>query len=241
MFILASSFCKSLQCLISILTQGGKGDHLFRLICSVVVWGGRSTANKYHWRVWGVVAVYGPHWVCPSSQQCELSRSTLLGVQVALQGNCPKRALYFVHFPGSGSWVLHNATDSVGRVFCALPRSEQLRQPGVWQVHCPRWAVRLNHLPISSRSLGFPGALQEHHLRCAVCLLWGADLRLRPSWQMSIVQDSRKTWLATGSLLTVWWRMQSLGPRLEQPLAFWLSRRPASLPPVRGRGLYAVS
>ena len=147
MFILASSFCKSLQCLISFLTQGGEGGHLFRLICSVVLWGGRSTVNKYHWRVWGVGAVYGPHWVCPGSQRCELSGSTLLRVQVALQGNCPKRALYFVHFPGSGSQVLHKGTDSVGYAFCALPRSEQLRRPGAWLAHCPRWTVNLNHLP----------------------------------------------------------------------------------------------
>ena len=47
-FILASSVCKSLQCLISALTQGGEGGHLFRLTCSVVLWGGRNTANKYH-------------------------------------------------------------------------------------------------------------------------------------------------------------------------------------------------
>ena len=38
-------------------------------------------------------------------------------------------------------------------------------------------------------------------------LLWGADLKLQLSWQMSTIQDSRKTWLETGSLLTVWWRM----------------------------------
>ena len=29
-------------------------------------------------------------------------------------------------------------------------------------------------------------------------------------------------WLATENLLTVWWKMQSLGLRLQQPLAFWL-------------------
>ena len=29
------------------------------------------------------------------------------------------------------------------------------------------------------------------------CLLWEADLRLWPSWQMSTVQDPRKTWLAS--------------------------------------------
>ena len=57
LFILASSVCKSLQCLISALTQGGKGGHLFRLPCSVVLWGGRNIANKYHWCVLGVLAV----------------------------------------------------------------------------------------------------------------------------------------------------------------------------------------
>ena len=45
---------------------------------------------------------------------------------------------------------------------------------------------------------------------------------------MSTIQNPRKTWLATESLLTVWWRMLisgSLELRLEQPLAFklWLS------------------
>ena len=63
---------------------------------------------------------------------CVLSLSTLLRLQVALQGNCLKQALGCVHFPGlshSGScfWVLHKGIDTVGPVFCALPRSEQLR------------------------------------------------------------------------------------------------------------------
>ena len=61
-----------------------------------------------------------------------LSQSTLLRLQVALQGNCPKRALGFMHFPGlscsgSGSQVLHKGTDSVGLAFCTLPRSKKLR------------------------------------------------------------------------------------------------------------------
>ena len=77
LFILASSVCKSLQCLISPLTHEGKGGHLFRLTCSVVLWEGRNTANKYHWHVWGVLC-YGPHWVCPSSWRHVLSWSTLL-------------------------------------------------------------------------------------------------------------------------------------------------------------------
>ena len=81
-----------------------------------------------------------------------LSHSTLLSLQVALQGTCSKWALGFMHFPGlscsgSGSWVLHKGTDSVGHAFFVLPRSEQLRQAGVCPTHCPRWSVHLNHLP----------------------------------------------------------------------------------------------
>ena len=48
-----------------------------------------------------------------------------------------------VHFPGlscsgSGSWVLHKATDSVGPAFCALPMSGQFRWPSAWRVHTPQ-------------------------------------------------------------------------------------------------------
>jgi len=37
----------------------------FRLTCSVVLWGGRDTANKWHWHVF---TVSRPHWVWPHSQ-----------------------------------------------------------------------------------------------------------------------------------------------------------------------------
>ena len=143
-----------------------------------------------------------------------LSWSTLLRLQTTLQGNCPKRALRFVPFPGlshSGSQILHKGTGSAGHAFCALPRSEQLR---CLVSTLPQVGGASHHLPGPCRS--FPG--------CTLCLPWGADLSLRPSWQMSTIQDPRKTWLATGSLLTVWWRMPSLGPRL--PLAFLAASRP---------------
>ena len=129
-------------------------DTRVRLTCSVVLWGGRNTSNKYRWCVWGVLTCMD--WVCPSSRQDVLPGSTLLSLQGSLQGHCPKRTLHFVHLPGlsrSGSWVPCKGTDSVGHAFCALPRSEQLRQPGVWQVHCPTWAVYLNHLPSLSHSV----------------------------------------------------------------------------------------
>ena len=42
-----ASVCWSLQCLIFSLTQGGAVvDTFLRLTCSVVLWGGRDTANK---------------------------------------------------------------------------------------------------------------------------------------------------------------------------------------------------
>ena len=81
---------------------------------------------------------------CSSSRQRVLPVSTLLGLQGALQGCCPKRAMCFMYFPGlnrSRSLVLREGTDSVGCAFCVLPRSEQLRRAGVWWAHCPRWAV----------------------------------------------------------------------------------------------------
>ena len=88
-----------------------------------------SHANKYHWHVWGVLAVFGHTGFAPLTV-CELSQTTLLRFQVALQGNCLKQALGCIDFPGvshSGSWVLYRVADLVGPAFCALPSSEQLR------------------------------------------------------------------------------------------------------------------
>ena len=102
-----------------------------------------------------------------------------------------KWALSCVHFPGlscpgSGSQVLHKGADSVGPAFCVLPWSEQLRQPGAWWVHSLH--VQRNLSPLGP-SLSF----QEHPVQCTLCLFWGADLWLRPSWQMSTILNLRKS------------------------------------------------
>ena len=160
MFILASSVCKSLQCLISTLTQGGDGGLLFRLTCSIVLREGGTLQQislacvRSAHSVWATLGL-------PLFMVCVLSWSTLLRLQVALQGNCLKRALGCVHFPGlspgSGAWVLHKGADSVGPVFCALPKSKQLRRPGAWQAHSPQvgWCILS---PLLSQPLGFLGA-----------------------------------------------------------------------------------
>ena len=101
---MASSVCKSLQCLISTLTQGGEGGHSFRVTCSVVLWGGRNTENKYHWHVWGVFSVSGPHWVCPCS-----------------------RCVCFPCLHCLGSRLLCQELSEAGPGLYALPRSQPLR------------------------------------------------------------------------------------------------------------------
>ena len=92
----------------------------------------------------------------PQLMAAFVSWSTVLRLQVALQGHCPKRAMCFLYSPGlnhSRSLVLRKGTNSVGCAFCVLLRSEQLRQPGAWRAHCPRWTVHLNHLPGPSHSV----------------------------------------------------------------------------------------
>ena len=95
---------------------------MFRFTCSVVLWGGRDTEDKYHWRVWGVLAVFRPHWVCPHTWRVcfphlHCSGSRLLYREQALSCVCfsgPSSS-------GSGFWVLHKGPDLVGPAFCAFP------------------------------------------------------------------------------------------------------------------------
>ena len=174
LFILASFVFKSLPCLISTLTQGGEGGHLFRLTCSVALWGGRCTASKYHWRVGSAHSVWATLGL-PSLMACVLSWSTLLRLQVALQGNCLKRALGCVHFPQIQ--VLRYSTKAQTRLgLCFVPfpglssSGDQVLGectiPGVWCVLSPP----------QSQPLSFLGVPQERYLRCAMCLLWGSQV-----------------------------------------------------------------
>ena len=201
LFILASSVCKSLQCLISALTQGGEGGHLFSLTCSVALWGGRNAANKYHWHVWGVLAVSWPHWVCPLSQH------------VCFHG---------LHF--SSSRLLCQELFEVSSGLRALPRSKPLRFrfSGIPQrcrlgwacVLCPSQvrAAQATRCLASAVSPGGECILSPPRssrwvswmhsgstVTSAVCLLWGTDLWLQSSWRMSVVQEwPRGTMARTG-------------------------------------------
>ena len=50
--------------------------------------------------------------------------------------------------------------------------------------------------PSPSLPLSFLGVQLVHLLWCSMCLFWGADLWLPPSWHMSTVQNPKKSWLA---------------------------------------------
>ena len=75
-------------------------------------------------------------------------------------GNRPRPALSCMYLPGlsrsgSGTRVVLKGADSVGPVFCALPRSKQLRRLDAWQVHSPQVGSASYHLPGSSHSVSW--------------------------------------------------------------------------------------
>ena len=118
LFILALSVCKPLQCLISALTQEGEGGHLFRLTCSVILLGGRDTANRYHWRVY--VGSAPSVW-------------TTLGLP-QLKMVCASR-VYTAQAPGFSAKALSKADPA----FHAPPRSKPLKFSGTPQGHRLSW------------------------------------------------------------------------------------------------------
>ena len=89
--------------------------------------------------------------------------------------NCLRRALGCVRFPG----LSHSGSGSQ-----VLHKGADLVGPTFCALS-------------KCKQLSGPGAWQAHSPQAA-------DLWLRPSQGMSTVQDPRKTWLATGSLLAVW-------------------------------------
>ena len=168
------------------------------------------------------------------------SRVYTAQAQVSLQWYCPKQALHFMHFPGlrlSVSRVLRKGTYSVVCAFCALPKSEQLRGPGAWWAHCPRWAVNLNHLP--SWSSQFPRcAVRAQSQVCHVSALgsWSqAATLLAYASHSGCQKDVVSNW----DLLTVWWRMLVSGAEIVAAHCL-LALAVALVLLVWGRGLYTA-
>ena len=114
--------------------------------------------------------------------------------------------VYTAQSPGCSAGSLSKA----GPAFHALPRSKPLRFSGTLQGHRLCWVCVF--VPFPGLSSSGDQVFGEWTVSCgpcvlitspvpatrcpgcAVCLLWGADLRLQLSWQMSTVQDPRKMW-----------------------------------------------
>ena len=130
---LGSSVCWSLQCLISVQTQGGNGGHFFRLTCSLLLWGGGTLQTN----ITGVCSQWFSHTgFDPTHGVCAVPVYTTQALGCCV-GNCLMLALGCMYSPGlnrsdSGSQGLHKGSDLVGPVFCARPRSEQHRWTASW-------------------------------------------------------------------------------------------------------------
>ena len=118
------------------------------ITCSVVLWGGRKTANNITGVCGECLQCFSHTGFAPAHGVCAFMvyTSQALGCSA---GNCLSRALGCMHFPGlsrsgSGSQVLHKGTNSVGPAFCARPRSEhshpQLKS-ATYRLPCPSCLV----------------------------------------------------------------------------------------------------
>ena len=160
-----------------------------------MLWVGRNTASKC------LRGVLVPHWVCPHS-----------------------RCVCFPSLHCSGSRMLCRELCEAGLRMHALPQSKPLRfrfsgtrqrpRLGWASVLCPSqvraaqvtrclastvapsWRLHLITSPVPAAQ--FSCVQRARLLRCAMCLFWGADLWLRPSYLTlwSTIQNPKKSWLA---------------------------------------------
>ena len=163
---------------------------MVRFACSVMLQGGKGGAEKCHWPVWGVLAVFQPHWVCTCSLVCAFtlhcSGSWLLYMKQAL------------HYCGSSFRVFHKDADSIGPAFCAFPMRAAQAARSLMGTLSPG-AVHL-----------IPSAVPASVSTCAsqVCVPCVCSQELASSHdppggcQPSRISGS--IWLQTGSLFAIW-------------------------------------
>ena len=181
-----ASVCWTLRCLISSLTQAGGGGLLFRFTCSAVLREGSGPADRYRWRVWGALAVFRPHWVCPA-HGCVLSPSTLLRLQAALR----ERALRCVRFQ-----------------FLDIPQKRRLSWACILCLPCRRSS---GSQELHGREAPTPGAARLLPSTVPACRV---HVPCICSWELASSHDppgrcrpsriSGSLWLETGDLFAVW-------------------------------------
>ena len=134
--------------------------------------------------------------------------------------------VYTAQAPGCSAGALSKA----GPAVFALPRSKQLRQPGVWQMHCPRWNMRLNHLPSPSHVVSQVGCM-------SLLVSWSQAATLLADVNCPGSQeDMVSNWKPAHSLVedAHLWDQDWSSPLPSNSGC----HTPASLPPAEGRGLY---
>ena len=132
LFILASSVCKSLQCLISALTQGAKMVTYLGLLVQLCCGEGGTLQTNITGVCGECLQRLGHTGFATIHSACAFLVYTAQAPGCSAGELSKRGALVCVHIPGlthsvSGSRVLHKGTDSVGPAFCALPGSEQLK------------------------------------------------------------------------------------------------------------------
>ena len=170
----------------------------FRLACSVVLWGGRNTMNKYHRRVWAMLAVSGPHWACPAHGVWAFPVYTAQAPGCSA-GSCLMQALGCMRFPG---------LKPLGFRFLGTPRRRRLGWAclscpsqvqaarvtrSLARIVAPSWRLWL--LPSLVPAFRFSGCTTV--APSSGKLISGCDPP--GGWQMPTVQNPKTSWLATKS------------------------------------------
>ena len=177
----------------------------------------------------------GPHGLPQLEAACAFG-STLLRLQCALQGNCPKRTLRLVHFPGlscSGSRVLRKGTDGWVCVLCPSQVRTAQATRGLASALSP--VERASESPPCPGCSGpaCPGrALSQ---LCPVSPLGRRSAAALPA-DVNL-PGPRRTWLATGSLhKQLGGGCRTRGPDWSRPLPSDSGCRACGCAPVAGRG-----
>ena len=164
---------------------------MFRFACSVVLWRGRGTADKYHWRVWEALPVFLPHWVCPRSWHLCFPRLCCSGSRLLYR----EQAL-------SCMWFKFLGTPQERRlgwacVLC-LSRLKQLRQLRTILPGCGA------PYPLRGPSLSFCARFCARRSGAPCVCSGGLVSSLDPPGRCQPSRISGSLWLETGRLFAVW-------------------------------------
>ena len=163
---------------------------MFRFACSVLLWGGRGTADRYHWPVWGALTVFRPHWVCPRSGRVCFPRPHCSASRLLYM----EQALSCVQFQFSGTPQKHRL--GCACVLCLpLPSSsgsQELDERALPGCGAPS--------PLHGPSFSYRAHWSGVTCVCSGELVSSCD----PPGRCQPSRISESLWLETGSLFAVW-------------------------------------